>query len=97
MILQIIWLDRENDIKRERDISVSYSLLYIMEFYLISIVPIGGLFDLAVCSMFQCTCWRLSCIFIDYSEVISLVWTTYGFYLCIEEFSTLNKSYLYFL
>ena len=78
--------------KVSKDISVSDSLLYILGFHLlVSIVSLGVYFDLVIYSMFQCTYWRLSCIFVDYSEVISLVWTTYGFYPCIKGFCTLNK------
>ena len=53
-------------------------------------------FYFVVCSTFHCTCWRLSCIFIDYSGVISLFWTTHDFYPWIEGFFTLNKSSLFF-
>ena len=55
------------------------------------IVPAGVCFDLAVCNTFQCICWRLSYIFIDYSEIISLFWAIRIFYLYIEGFFTLNK------
>ena len=57
-------------------------------FILLSLLyQLGIYFDLAICSMF----WILSCIFIAYISVISLVWTTRDFYPCITGFSTLNK------
>ena len=69
---------------------ILYSLLW--GFIFLSLLyQLRVCFDLAVCSKFQCTCWRLFYIIIDYSKVISLVWTTCGFYPCIEGFFTLNK------
>ena len=43
------------------------------------------------CFSIVSTCWRFSCTFIDYSEVISLVWMTRSFYPCIKRFFTLNN------
>ena len=91
VILRIMRLDLPIKYLK-KDISVSDSLLYILGFYLlVSIISLGVYFDLVIYSMFQCTYWRLSCIFVDYSGVISLVWTTHGFYPCIKGFCTLNK------
>ena len=82
-------------ISGERNKYFSFSVLYFGVSFSCLYCTNWGLVLIWLFVACQYSCWRLSRIFIDYSGVISLVWTTCNFYPCIERFFMLNKLWVF--